>query len=123
MVFVANSFVTKISIPLVFFNVTEAMYPLLDSSAATKYSPDTPAKIPEIFLKLLFDYELEELLVKTHEKEYLKAMLHPQKTWGWTGMAAIRGKGSLDAHFYLSHSSLQPVAFQPIDRLKSDTHG
>jgi hypothetical protein len=58
-----------------------------------------------------------------HEKEYLKAMLHPQKTWGWTGMAAIRGKGSLDAHFYLSHSSLQPVAFQPIDRLKSDTHG
>lgn len=28
--------------------------------------------IGENLLKLLFDYELEELLVKTHEKEYLK---------------------------------------------------
>src|SRR3990167_4955546 len=32
------------SIPFVFLRVIEAMYSFLESSAATKYSPETPAK-------------------------------------------------------------------------------
>jgi hypothetical protein len=32
--------------PFVFFNVIEAIYPLLDNSAATKYSPEIPANMP-----------------------------------------------------------------------------
>ena len=47
-----SSLQSNISIPLVFYNVTEHIYPLRDSSAATKYSPDTPAKIDEILFSI-----------------------------------------------------------------------
>jgi len=39
-----------ISIPLVFLKVMEATYPLRESSAATKYSPETPISIEDTFL-------------------------------------------------------------------------
>jgi hypothetical protein len=40
----AEALVTKISMPRVFRREIEAMYPRRDNSAATKYSPATPAR-------------------------------------------------------------------------------
>ena len=62
-------------------------------------------------------------LMDSHEKEYLKAMLHHQLFWWWTRNAAKREKRSLDTSFDHRRRLLLLVAFQPIDRPKSNTHG
>jgi hypothetical protein len=51
----ALSFETNISIPFVFRKVIEAIYPLQDNSAATKYSPETPVKIGDTFITIFLD--------------------------------------------------------------------
>lgn len=57
-VFVASAFEQRMSTPFVFLKVIEAMYPRLDSSAATKYSPETPDKTVFNFslLDIIFFY-------------------------------------------------------------------
>ena len=44
--------VATMSIPRVFLSVMEAMNPLRESSAATKYSPATPASKEVVLMKL-----------------------------------------------------------------------
>jgi len=50
--------------PLVFLSVIDAMYPRLVSSAATKYSPETPALIPLIFSFSVTSYSSNILILQ-----------------------------------------------------------
>ncbi len=50
-------------------------------------------------VKIIGDVAPEVVLMDSHEKEYLKAMLHHQLFWWWTRNAAKREKRSLDTSF------------------------
>lgn len=64
-------------------------------------SPRTVERSADLYnsVKIIGDVAPEVVLMDSHEKEYLKAMLHHQLFWWWTRNAAKREKRSLDTSF------------------------